>query len=63
MSDAVSEIPVERRQVIFQELVEAQDTGMGVAASRTELARRHSVTEEAIKEIEQEGLANQWPPL
>jgi hypothetical protein len=63
MSDAVSEIPVERRQVIFQELVEAQDTGMSVAASRSELAKRYSVSEEAIKEIEQEGLANQWPPL
>lgn len=63
MSKPAGEIPLEQRQVIFQALVEAQDTGMSVAASRSELARRYSVTEDKIKEIEQEGLANQWPPL
>jgi hypothetical protein len=57
------EIPVEQRQVIFKALVEAQDGGQGVAASRTEAAKRFSVTEDQVKDIEREGLANQWPPL
>ncbi len=57
------EIPVEQRQVIFKALVEAQDGGQGVAASRTQAAKRFSVTEEQVKDIEREGLANQWPPL
>ena len=57
------EIPVEQRQVIFKALVEAQDGGMGVAASRTAVARQFSVTEDQVRDIEREGSANQWPPL
>lgn len=63
MSDPADEIPLEQRQVIFRAIVEAQDAGMSVAASRIDVAQRFSVTEEQIKEIEQEGMANQWPPL
>ena len=58
-----TDIPVERRRSIFQALVEAQDGGLSVVASRAEVARRFSVTEDQMKEIEREGLANQWPPL
>lgn len=56
-------LPVEQRQAIFQAVVEAQDSGTPVAASRAEVAQRFSVTEDQIREIEKEGLANQWPPL
>lgn len=56
-------IPVEQRKVIFLAVVEAQDAGQGVAASRTAVARQYSVTEEQVKEIVNEGLAAQWPPL
>ena len=64
MPERVEEsIPLEQRQVIFRAVVEAQDGGMGVASSRAEAASRFSVTEEQVKEIEREGLANQWPPL
>lgn len=63
MPDHTDEIPLEQRQVIFKAVVEAQDSGQGVAASRADAARRFSVTEEQVKEIEREGLANQWPPL
>jgi len=58
-----SAIPTEQRQTIFRALVEAQDGGAGVAASRSETARRFAVSEEQVKDIEREGLANQWPPL
>ena len=57
------DLPVERRQTIFLALVEAQDGGLSVIASRAEVAARFSVTEDQMKEIEREGLANQWPPL
>ncbi|WP_439625056.1 hypothetical protein [Gemmata sp.] len=56
-------LPVEQRQTIFRTLVEIQDTGMGVAAARTEIAKRFSVTDAQIKAIEREGLEEQWPPL
>lgn len=63
MSDQANEIPLEQRQVIFKTLVEVQDGGLNVAASRTEIAKRFSVTEDQVKDIEREGLAQQWPPL
>jgi hypothetical protein len=63
VSDQTGEIPLEQRQVIFRALVEAQDTGMSVATSRTEIAQRFSVSEDQVKDIEREGLAQQWPPL
>ncbi|HVL12763.1 MAG TPA: hypothetical protein VM529_09365 [Gemmata sp.] len=56
-------IPLEQRQVIFRAVVEAQDGGTSVAESRAEAVRQFAVTEEQVKEIEREGLANQWPPL
>ena len=39
MSEPTDEIPIEQRQVIFKAVVEAQDGGQGVAASRAEAAR------------------------
>jgi hypothetical protein len=64
MSDQrAGEIPVEQRQVIFKALVEAQDSGMGVAASRAATAKQFAVTEDQVRDIEREGSANQWPPL
>jgi hypothetical protein len=60
---SVEELPLSQRQAIFLALVESQDGGMNVATSRAEIARRFSVTENQVKEIEREGLSNQWPPL
>lgn len=53
----------EQRKEVFRAVVEAQDRGDTVAASRAEAARRFSLTEDQVKEIEREGLANNWPPL
>lgn len=61
--DAEDAIPIEQRQTIFRSIVEAQDQGKSVAISRAETARKFSVTEEQVKDIEREGLAQQWPPL
>ena len=63
MSEQPDEIPVEQRQVIFKTVVEAQDGGQSVAASRTAAARQFSISEEQVKDIEREGMDNQWPPL
>lgn len=63
MSEPSGEIPVEQRQVIFKALVEAQDGGMGVAASRAATAKQFAVTEDQVRDIEREGSAQLWPPL
>jgi hypothetical protein len=61
--DQPAEIPVEQRQSIFMKLVELQDEGLTVSASVTEAARLFNIPESRVKEIEREGLDNQWPPL
>lgn len=63
MSEPTGEIPLEQRQVIFKALVEAQDGGMGVAASRAAVAKQFAVTEDLVRDVEKEGSANLWPPL
>lgn len=57
------EIPIEQRQIIFKALVEAQDGGQSVAASRATVAKQFAVSEEAVKRIEREGSDAGWPPL
>jgi len=61
--EPLTDNPLDNRRIIFRALVEAQDEGLSVSASRAEMARRFSVTEDDVREIEREGLANQWPPL
>ncbi len=53
----------DRRKEIFLAVVEAQDQGVGVVASRVAVAERFGVTEAEVRDIEREGLAAQWPPL
>ena len=55
--------PEPRRKEIFLALVEAQDKRLTVAESRRLIARQFGVSEEQIREIEEEGLDGQWPPL
>jgi hypothetical protein len=55
--------PEARRMEIFQALVEAQDQAVGVAKSRQLVADRFGVSELQVREIEQEGLDREWPPL
>ena len=58
--DQVSE---DRRKEIFLALVEAQDKEMDVVQSRSFVVQRFSVSESRIRQIEREGMDNQWPPL
>jgi hypothetical protein len=53
----------ERRKEIFAALVEAQDSDMGVPQSRKAIAERFELTDAQLKQIEREGVDEQWPPL
>ncbi|HYV38990.1 MAG TPA: hypothetical protein VE988_25115 [Gemmataceae bacterium] len=53
----------DRRKEVFFALVDAQDHDMDVAQSRRTLVQRFGITENQIKQIEREGMDNQWPPL
>lgn len=55
--------PEPQRQDIFRALVEAQDGGMSVAESRRYVAERFGVTEGQVRQVEREGMENDWPPL
>jgi hypothetical protein len=55
--------PEPRRKDIFPALVEAQDHGTPPAESRKAVATRFGVSEGQVRQIEREGLDNNWPPL
>jgi hypothetical protein len=48
---------------IFMALVEAQDQEMSVAQSRKVIGERFHISESQLRQIEDEGLERQWPPL
>ena len=56
-------LPEPRRKEIFLALVEAQDHGMSPAESRKVVGERFGVSEGQVRQIEREGLDNDWPPL
>ncbi len=56
-------LPEERRKEIFHALVDAQDQEMDVPRSRRLIADRYGITERQVRQIETEGLEQQWPPL
>jgi hypothetical protein len=53
----------DRRREIFAALVGAQDRGIPVAKSRSQVAEQFGVTREQVTDIEREGMDNEWPPL
>ena len=55
--------PERERMDIFRDLVAAQDRGATVAQSREAMVRRYGITESRLREIENEGIEKQWPPL
>jgi hypothetical protein len=52
-----------KRRAIFADLIGKQDKGYSVAASRALIAKLHGLDPAAVRAIEDEGLANEWPPL
>ncbi len=49
--------------VIFAALVGAQDHDMNVLQSRTLVMKRFGLSEHQLRQIEREGVDNEWPPL
>jgi len=58
-----SSAPLEERLQIFRALVEAQDQHLNVRQSRKTIADQFGITEKLIKQIEDEGIDHEWPPL
>jgi hypothetical protein len=57
-------LTVQQRREIFAKLVATQDTGlMSVPESREHVTREFDITEAQLKQIEEEGLEKEWPPL
>jgi len=52
-----------RRKEIFLALVSAQDHDMDVVRSRRLIVERFGVSANQVRQIEREGMDNQWPPL
>ena len=52
-----------RRKEVFLALVAAQDQELDVPRSRRVVAKRFGITEDQVRDIEEEGLDGQGPPL
>lgn len=61
--NASQPISDEQRRQVFLALVEAQDQSMTVPESREHVAQKFNISVPDVRKIEQEGLANGWPPL
>ena len=55
--------PLEQRKEIFKALVEAQDQKLNVRQSRKAVSDQFGISEKLIKQIEDEGIDEEWPPL
>lgn len=60
---ASKRLTIPQRKEIFQALVDAQDTLHNVRKSYEEITERFQITENQLKQIEDEGLDKEWPPL
>ena len=57
-------LTVQERKDIFHALVSAQDAGtVSVAESRQQVTRKFEITDLQLRQIEEEGLEKEWPPL
>lgn len=58
-------LSIQRRQEIFQDLVDIQDSlePMDVRRSYEMITEKHEITQAQLRQIENEGLEKQWPPL
>jgi hypothetical protein len=55
---------IQERREIFQALVQTQDTGMmTVPQSREYVCKHYDITDAQLRQIEDEGLEKEWPPL
>ena len=60
---AIRRLTKQQKRDIFRELVSVQDLGNPVRRSRELMMEKFEISENQLKEIEDEGLEEQWPPL
>lgn len=60
---AVKRLTTQQRKEIFQALVESQDARHTVRQSYEEITGRFDLSDEQLRQIEDEGVENEWPPL
>ena len=60
---STQELPEPQRKEIFLALVDAQDHDLNVVESRQLIMKRFGLSEGQLRQIEREGMDNQWPPL
>ena len=57
-------LTIQQRREIFQDLVQTQDSmPLQVKQSYDLVTERHEISKAQLKQIENEGLEKQWPPL
>jgi hypothetical protein len=57
-------LTLQQRREIFHTLVTTQDMGlMSVAQSREHVTKQFDITDAQLRQIEEEGLEKEWPPL
>jgi hypothetical protein len=57
-------LTIQQRRDIFQDLVITQDTlPLQVRQSYDVVTEKHAISKAQLKQIENEGLEKQWPPL
>jgi hypothetical protein len=56
-------LTVQQRQEIFKDLVMTQDVVMNVRKSYEMVTEKYEITEAQLRQIEDEGLDKEWPPL
>jgi hypothetical protein len=56
-------LSVQQRREIFHALVTTQDRGVKVAQSREHVVKQFDITDSQLRQIEEEGLDKEWPPL
>jgi hypothetical protein len=57
-------LTLQQRREIFHALVSTQDLGMmSVAESREHVCKQYALTDAQLRQIEEEGLDKEWPPL
>jgi hypothetical protein len=56
-------LTLQQRRDIFRELVASQDLGTPVRRSYEVITERFEITEAQLRQIEDEGLEKEWPPL
>jgi hypothetical protein len=60
---AIRRLTKQQKRDIFRELVSVQDSGNPVRRSRELMMEKFEISDNQLKEIEDEGLEEQWPPL